>query len=41
MYVGIVGFYDDEETPIHYQRLALTSNFRDSKVMLENLKEYL
>ena len=40
MYVGIIGFYDDPKTPIRYQRLALDKKIGDSKVMLENLKEY-
>lgn len=40
MYGGIVGLFDDEETPIRYQKIAISSQFKDSPRMLERFAEY-
>ena len=40
MYGGIVGLYDDEETPIRYQKIAISSQFSDSDRMLEQFAKY-
>ncbi|MCR9292627.1 MAG: cytochrome C554, partial [bacterium] len=40
MYGGIVGLFDDETTPIRYQKIAISSQFKDSPRMLEKFAEY-
>lgn len=32
MYVGVLGFYDDAQTPMRYQRIPLDARFRDNDV---------
>lgn len=40
MYVGVVGVFDDTESPIRYQRVPLDSRFTDSEDMLKLLASY-
>lgn len=40
MYSGIVGLFDDPEHPIRYQKLAISSQFKDSARMLEEFATY-
>jgi hypothetical protein len=40
MYAGIVGLFDDEEQPLRYQRIALSSQFEDSPRMLTLFGKY-
>lgn len=40
MYGGIIGLYDDPQQPIRYQKLAISSQFKDSERMLELFAEY-
>ena len=40
MYGGIVGLFDDPQQPIRYQKLAISSQFKDSERMLELFAEY-
>ncbi|MCA9199106.1 MAG: hypothetical protein KDA87_16280 [Planctomycetales bacterium] len=40
MYVGVLGFFDDPQTPVRYQRLALDSKFQDSPDMVQMMQEY-
>ena len=39
-YGGIVGLFDDEDEPVRYQRIAVTSQFTDSARMLAQFAEY-
>lgn len=40
MWGGIVGLFDDPKTPIRYQKLAVSSQFEDSKRMLVQFANY-
>ncbi len=40
MYAGIVGLYDDPNEPIKYQRVALSSQFKDSPRIMELFARY-
>lgn len=40
MYGGIVGLFDDAETPLRYQKIAISSQFEDSPRMLELFTKY-
>lgn len=40
MYGGIVGIYADAEQPIRYQKIAISSQFKDSHRMLEEFARY-
>jgi hypothetical protein len=40
MYACIIGLFDDATTPVRYQRIAISSQFKDSPRMLEMFKEY-
>ncbi len=40
MYGGIVGLFDDEQQPVRYQKIAISSQFEDSPRMLEAFAEY-
>lgn len=40
MWGGIVGLYKDAETPIRYQKIAISSQFKDSKRMLVQFANY-
>lgn len=40
MYGGIVGLFDDEDTPVRYQKIAISSQFQDSTRMLERFEQY-
>ena len=40
MYAGILGLFDDPENPVRYQRIAISSQFEDSKRMLERFAAY-
>lgn len=40
MYGGIVGIFDDPQQPIRYQRIAISSQFKDSRRMLEEFAVY-
>jgi Cytochrome c554 and c-prime len=40
MYAGIVGLYDDPNEPIKYQRVALSSQFKDSPRVMELFARY-
>ena len=40
MYGGIVGLFDDPQQPVRYQRLAISSQFKDSQRMLELFANY-
>lgn len=39
-YGGIVGLFDDAEQPVRYQRIAITSQFKDSQRMLAQFASY-
>lgn len=40
MYACIIGLFDDAKTPVRYQRIAISSQFKDSPRMLEVFKKY-
>lgn len=40
MYLAVLGFYDDEETPIRFQRVPLDSRFPDSEPMHQLMVDY-
>ncbi len=40
MYVGVVGLFNDQQTPFKYQRVPLDDRFPDSQMMLDNLEAY-
>lgn len=40
MYVGVVGFFDDPENPIRYQRVPLDSRFEDSEEIKARFLSY-
>lgn len=40
MYLAVIGFYDDEEMPIRFQRVPLDSRFPNSDAMYELMVEY-
>jgi Cytochrome c554 and c-prime len=40
MYACIIGLFDDAKTPVRYQRIAISSQFKDSPRMLEVFKDY-
>ncbi len=40
MYGGIVGLFDDEKQPVRYQKIAISSQFRDSVRMLDEFAKY-
>jgi len=40
MFAGVIGVFDDEETPLRYQRVPLDARFEDSPEMLKLLKSY-
>ena len=40
MFACIVGLFDDKENPVRYQRIAISSQFKDSPRMLETFKQY-
>ena len=40
MYAGIVGLFDDVQQPIRYQKIAISSQFEDSKRMLKEFEAY-
>ncbi len=40
MFACIVGLFDDANTPVRYQRIAISSQFKDSPRMLEAFKQY-
>lgn len=40
MYVGLLGIFDDADRPIRYQKVALSSQFKDSPRMLELFARY-
>lgn len=40
MFACIVGLFDDAKTPVRYQRIAMSSQFKDSPRMLEAFKQY-
>lgn len=40
MYVGLLGLYDDKDTPFRYQRIALSSQFEDSPRIMELFAKY-
>ncbi len=40
MYACLVGLFDDAKQPVRYQRVALSSQFKDSQPMFEIFKEY-
>lgn len=40
MFAGVIGVFDDEETPLRYQRVPLDATFEDSPEMLKLLKSY-
>jgi hypothetical protein len=40
MYTGVVGLFNDKETPIRYERVPLDDRFKDSPEMLALLAEY-
>ncbi|MCA9131698.1 MAG: hypothetical protein KDA45_01020 [Planctomycetales bacterium] len=40
MYGGIVGLFDDAEHPIRYQKIAISSQFKDSPRMLTEFAHY-
>lgn len=40
MYTCIVGLFDDADNPVRYQRIALSSQFKDSARMLDVFEEY-
>ena len=40
MYAGVVGFFDDKQQPIRYQRVPLDDRFSDSPEMRQLMAEY-
>ncbi len=40
MYGGIVGIFDDPQHPIRYQKIAISSQFKDSERMLAEFAQY-
>ena len=40
MYGGIVGLFDDPQHPIRYQKIAISSQFKDSPRMLDQFADY-
>lgn len=40
MYGGIIGLYDDAQQPVRYQKIAISSQFKDSPRMLELFAQY-
>jgi len=40
MFACIVGLFDDAKTPVRYQRIAISSQFKDSPRMLDAFKQY-
>lgn len=40
MYVGLVGLYNDPKNPVRYQRIALSSQFKDSERMMKSFHAY-
>ncbi|MBX3420569.1 MAG: hypothetical protein KF752_03330 [Pirellulaceae bacterium] len=40
MYGGIIGLFGDAQQPVRYQRIAISSQFKDSPRMLEVFAEY-
>ncbi|HBE69723.1 MAG TPA: hypothetical protein DDW52_16375 [Planctomycetaceae bacterium] len=40
MWGGIVGLFNDAKNPIRYQKIAISSQFKDSKRMLEQFANY-
>jgi hypothetical protein len=40
MFAGVIGVFDDEETPLRYQRVPLDATFKDSPDMLKLLESY-
>jgi len=40
MYGGIIGIFDDPAQPLRYQRIAISSQFKDSQRMLAMFSEY-
>jgi uncharacterized protein YkwD len=40
MYGGIVGLFDDPKNPIRYQKIAISSQFKDSERMLKQFAAY-
>lgn len=40
MYVGVVGFFDDPETPMRYQRVPLDARFEDSEAIKVRFLRY-
>ncbi len=40
MYLAVIGFYDDDETPIRFQRVPLDSRFPDSEAMYQLMVAY-
>ncbi|GAB5403326.1 MAG: hypothetical protein Aurels2KO_15570 [Aureliella sp.] len=40
MWGGIVGLFDDPKTPLRYQKIAISSQFEDSKRMLAQFANY-
>ena len=40
MYGGIIGLFDDLQRPVRYQRIAISSQFKDSERMLAMFAEY-
>ena len=40
MYAGVVGLFDDADSPLRYQRLSLDSSYKDAPEMLKLLADY-
>jgi len=40
MYVGVLGFYDDEKQPIRYQRVPLDGRFKESPEVVQVMVNY-
>ncbi len=40
MFACIVGLFDDADNPVRYQRIAISSQFKDSPRMLESFEQY-
>ncbi len=40
MYGGIVGLFDDAQQPLRYQKIAISSQFKDSQRMLKDFEAY-
>ncbi|MFP6604023.1 MAG: multiheme c-type cytochrome [Pirellulaceae bacterium] len=40
MYAGALGIFSDPQNPLRYQRISLSSRFKDSTEMLDQLKSY-